>query len=396
MSNCTAGGASGGGVVATLFLLLALVGCDTAATQADTKATPAASENSSDRILIIGQDLDAIRGYMTSDCCAHPDALTAYLDFYDLLKEDDFGGLGMDAGGNEIDLEFSWGAGPVSAYATAHEFGIDSIAIGLSIKENDHPGALDQLVAGKHDEKIHQLAKFAAMVSGTVYLRIGYEFDGAWNYGYENRDRYIVAYRRIVDVLTEAKANNIEYVWQASASGVDEIIDRGHEDISAWYPGDEYVDWVALSWFMHPDERSVTRIDNFDPMTPGELTAEVLEFARSKSKPVMIAEASPQGFDLNEQWTAHHHAIWDGESASGRQNVSSEEIWEYWYAPLFALMNENRDVIRALAYINVDWDSQAMWGPPYPEGFWGDSRLEANSEISERFNAAIAAWKSEE
>ena len=348
------------------------------------------------RLLIIGQDLDAIRGYMASGCCADPDALTAYLDFYDLLKEDDFGGLGIDAAGNELDFELSWGAGPVSAYATAHEFGIDSIAIGLSIKENDHPGELDNLVGGEHDDKIRQLAKFAATVDGTVYLRIGYEFDGAWNQGYEDRERFIKAYKRIVDVLRDAGADNVESVWQAGAAGVDEIIDGVHEDITEWYPGDDYVDWLALSWFMHPDERSVAEFEQFEPKTPGELTEEVIALARSKGKPVMIAEASPQGFDLNENWTAHHHAIWDGESGTGKQDVSSDAIWNQWFAPMFTLMNDNSDVIKALAYINVDWDSQPMWGPPYPEGFWGDTRLETNAELADRFNAAIAAWKASE
>ncbi|MGI9202272.1 MAG: glycosyl hydrolase [Woeseiaceae bacterium] len=380
----------------SVAMLLVLFGCNASSSQPEAATTDAGATEDDARLLIIGQDLDAIRGYMASGCCADPDALTAYLDFYDLLKADDFGGLGIDADGNELDFELSWGAGPVSAYATAKEFGVDSVAIGLSIKENDHPGALDQLVAGDHDDKILQLARYGSMVDGTIYLRIGYEFDGAWNYGYENRERFIKAYRRIVDVLAEAGADNFEYVWQASAAGVDEIIDRGHEDVSEWYPGDDYVDWMAISWFMNPDERSVVDIDNFEPMTPGELSEEVIEFARSKGKPVMIAEASPQAFDLNENWTAHHSAIWDGESGSSKQDKSSEEIWEYWYAPLFALMYENRDVIKALAYINVDWDSQQMWGPPYPEGFWGDSRLETNAEIAHKFNAAIAAWKSVE
>ena len=81
-----------------------------------------------------------------------PDGLTAYLDFYDLLKPDDFGGLGIDAAGNPVELEFSWGSGPNSAYKTATEFGIADIAIGLSITENEHPGGLGKIVSGQHDD----------------------------------------------------------------------------------------------------------------------------------------------------------------------------------------------------------------------------------------------------
>ena len=377
-----------------LLVLAALLASACSRSSPDVPATdspPATNVHS--KLLIIGQDLDAIRGYMDSSCCTVPDALTAYLDFYDLLKPGDFGGLGMDAEGNAIDFELSWGAGPVSASKTAGEFGVESIAIGLSLTENEHPGELGNIGRGLHDGKIRQLASFAGTVRGRVYLRIGYEFDGAWNHGYENHDEYIAAYRRIVDVLRAEGADNVEYVLQASAAGVDEIIDGGHEDISAWYPGDSYVDWLGLSWFMNPGESSIVEPDNFVPKTPGQLADEVLALAREKGKPVMIAEAAPQGFDLNEGFTAHHSPLWDGEAASNRQSMSDEDIWNYWFAPMFAYMENNRDVIKALAYINVDWDSQPMWGPPYANGFWGDSRLEANAGIARRFDEAVADWK---
>lgn len=353
----------------------------------------AEKQPSTEKLLIVGQDLSAVRGYMSSGCCLKPDGLTAYLDFYDILKPGDFGGLGIDADGKQLDFELSWGAGPNSAFLTATAFGVSNIAIGLSITENEHPGGLQRIVDGKHDSEIRQLARFAEMVDGRVYLRIGYEFDGAWNHGYWNPDQYIGAYQRIVDVLRAEGADNVEYVLQASAAGVDEIIDGKHEDISKWYPGDEYVDWIGLSWFMNPDERSIVPQANFTPKSPGELSDEVLQLAREKGKPVMIAEASPQAMDLNENFTANHSPLWDGDPTTDQKPVTNDEIWDYWFAPLFAYMEENHDVIDALAYINVDWDSQPMWGPPYESGFWGDSRLESNPELARRFNEAVTAWK---
>ncbi|MEO0424637.1 MAG: glycosyl hydrolase [Pseudomonadota bacterium] len=383
------------GLPCWLVLALAPQGCGEVA---EDPLTPPSREEASapsptSHQLIIGQDLDAIRGYLASDCCPAPDGLTAYLDLYNLLAPGTFGGLGMDGEGRPLDFEHTWGAGPVSAYTTATAFGVRDIAIGLSITENDHPGELQRLAEGAHDDKIEQLARFAEVVQGKVYLRIGYEFDGAWNQGYENPERFIAAYRRIVDVLRAAGTDNIEYVLQASAAGVDEIIDGGHEDISRWYPGDDYVDWLGLSWFMNPHERSIAPTDGFVPLSPGALADEVIALARVHGKPVMIAEASPQAFDINEGFTAHHSPIWDGEAATERVTVSSTEIWDYWFAPLFAYLDEHHDVIRALAYINVDWDSQPMWGPPYASGFWGDTRLETNPELAERFTRAVAAWK---
>ncbi len=342
--------------------------------------------------LIIGQDLGAIRGYMGSDCCPRPDGLTAYVDFYDILKPDDFGGLGIDADGNDAGFELDWNAGPVSAFRTATEFGVAGLAIGLSITENEHPGKLDQIVDGGFDDEIRQMARLVAMIEGPVYLRIGHEFDGAWNQGYEDADRFVEVFRHITDALRREGSDNVETVWQAGAAVVDEVIDRRHEDITRWYPGDDYVDWMAFSWFMNPDE-TIQVPSDYDPGTPRALAMELIEFARERGKPVMIAEASPQAMDLDERFMADHSPIWDGVSGEGRVDMTDDEIWAHWFAPLFELMEDNRDVIHALAYINVDWDSQAMWGPPYASGFWGDSRLEVNPEIARRFADAIERWK---
>ncbi len=352
-----------------------------------------ACANSEERLLIIGQDLGAIRGYMASDCCPTPDGLTAYVDFYDLFTPDDFGGLGIDADGQPIDLELDWNAGPVSAWKTSHEFGVDGLAIGLSLTENEHPGKLDRLASGEFDDHIRHLAAFCAMVDGTVYLRIGYEFDGAWNQGYHDAERFKIVFRRIVDILREEGADNVQAVWQAGAAVADEVLDGGHEDITAWYPGDDYVDWMAFSWFMNPDETISIESPAYVPLTPLELAGELIDFARERGKPVMIAEASPQAMDLNERFMADHSPIWDGASGGNRIAMTDDEIWAHWFGPLFELMADNDDVIRALAYINADWDSQAMWGPPYESGFWGDSRLETNESIAGRFAQAIEDWR---
>ena len=160
-----------------------------------------------------------------------------------------------------------------------------------------------------------------------------------------------------------------------------------------WYPGDDYVDWIGISWFMNPDEKILASSPAYIPRTTRELANELIDFARERGKPVMIAEAAPQAFDLKEKFSADHHEIWDGSAAGNKVEMSDDEIWEYWFGPLFELMNENDDVIRALAYINVNWDSQRMWGPPHAAGYWGDTRLEVNDEIASRFSDAIKAWR---
>lgn len=374
-------------VVLGLLLVVALGGC--ANEDQDKSAIPNRAAN----MLILGQDLGAIRGYLASNCCPNPDALTVYVDFYDILSEPGFGGLGINLAGEAIELESDWGGGPVNALKTASNFGTRNIAMGLSLTENDHPGALDQLVLGHYDGHIEQLAEFASQVEGQVYLRIGYEFDGFWNQGYEDATRYVLAFQRIVDGLRRYGVGNVAFVWQGAASTTDVILDGGRMDnIGDWYPGDTYVDWVGLSWFMHPDAQPSVNV-NFAVPTPRQLADEVLAFARAHNKPVMIAEAAPQGFDLQQRQRSNHSPIWDGPAGEGTRSVTEQEVWTLWFEPLFAYMNENNDVVRALAYINVRWDEQDLWDSPYESGYWGDTRLEVSPYLSEQFSAAIRQWQ---
>ena len=250
-------------------------------------------------LLIIGQDNKSIEGYTRSGLFPTPGGVTTYLAFYQLTNPGfpEFGALGMDMDGRLLKHDVDWGAGPLNAYSLARKYPKSAVVIGLNIAEGSGdtmwaPGGLADIAVGIHDNKIRQLARFLKSINNSVYLRIGYEFDGVWNRGYEKRNSYILAYKRIVDVLRKSDVDNTAFVWQASASPVDDVIDGAHEDISKWYPGDNYVDWVGLSWFLRPNE------SRHESPTQKQLADEVLNLARDLDKPVMIAESAPQRYDL--------------------------------------------------------------------------------------------------
>ena len=237
-----------------------------------------------------------------------------------------------------------------------------------------------------------RLSKFTKSVEGRVYLRIGYEFDGVWNRGLENTENYIAAYRHIVDLMRRDGVTNVEFVWHASASIIDDLIEQRHEDISAWYPGDDYVDWLAVSWFLPPDTRP-SSMPGFELRRPVDLADEVVALARTLKKPVMIAESAPQGFDLEAQHRANISPLLDGPSGEDIEPLEIGQIWQIWYAPMFQWLADNGEIVRGLSYINVDWDSQPMWATPYESGYWGDTRLETQPDLAERFNQAVTAWR---
>lgn len=148
--------------------------------------------------------------------------------------------------------------------------------------------------------------------------------DGPWNQ-YEP-EAYKLAYRRIVTNLRAGGVTNFAAVWQSATSGLGTF---GGRNIWDWWPGDGFVDWAGLSYFV--------------PHAPS-LDA-LLAAARYKRVPVLICEAAPQGYDLTRGTVASINGGGD------RRPVSPEETWARWFAPFFAFVRENYDVVRGVSYV---------------------------------------------
>ena len=189
---------------------------------------------------------------------------------------------------------------------------------------------------GDYDDVVRAFSTWAKTTGRPIYLRIGYEFDGPHN-ELDPTD-YVNAYRRIVDIMREEEVDNVAFVWHSYASPPY----RGLP-ISSWYPGDAYVDWVGISLFGHMYSRTIAPdLDN------------VLEFARLRKKPVMIAESSPV------------------------LGISPSHIdaWNSWFVNFFSFAYEKN--IKAISFINEDWERFN-----FPGVEWSDARLANNPRIAD-------------
>lgn len=196
---------------------------------------------------------------------------------------------------------------------------------------------------GQYDDVIIKYSAWAKAAKRPIYLRIGYEFDGIHN-ELEPQD-YVKAYKHIVDLMRAEGADNVAFVWHSYAA-------RPYKDyaLSDWYPGDTYVDWVAISVFGHA----------YGDVEFGPYCDDVLNFAKTHHKPVMIAESSPiNGIDAN-----------------------NNEVWEQWFANYFSFIYKKN--IKALSFISTDWSKASIDGISE----WKDSRLQNNEQVSK-------AWFSE-
>ena len=287
------------------------------------------------QLFIIGQDNDTIHDYLNTVPNPRPGGFTNYTSLREL---------------HGLNTPTDYGAGLVFLDELIKLQQQSVIALGLYTVDY-----LESTVSGAADDNINQLLDILAAYDRPVFLRFGYEFDGSWNH-YEP-ELYKQAWVYFRTKMLQKGVDNVVMVWQCAAYSEGTYLQKPIED---WYPGDEYVDWIGLSYF--------TQVSS--DTAPLE---ELLDFARQHHKPVMIAEAAPQFYATGKLTY----------STSGNTFVarSAEAIWQEWYAPFFAFIYENKDVIRAVAYINTNWDSQPMWSPPYNNGYWGDSRVQANDYI---------------
>ena len=267
--------------------------------------------------VFIGQDLGAVGGLeqYNEGYCDHfqtPAGITVYLGL---------GGSNTDKVSGLYDID-NWGSGDCCAnlYPQSERFNNSMIAVGLAIVGNE-----TEIASGKYDRKLDIIGEwFKKFAPRPVFLRIGYEFDGTdWNHYVP--ETYIPAYKHIKDHFDAAGIRNVAYVWQSKGDGTP------LSDMQKWYPGDEYVDWCAYSYFGQPDQV-------------------MIEFARMKGKPVFIAESTPV-FQKGQTYF----------DADIKKPEIARKIWDEWFTKFFSVIEKNSDVVKAFSYINVEWLSQPMW-----------------------------------
>jgi Glycosyl hydrolase family 26 len=278
-------------------------------------------------LIFAGQELDAVGGLANHsdgyyDFFPKPAGFTAYTDF--LTGNNSFGYIhkGLDG----LTTTDDWGDGPenVSLQVADPDFKNACLALGLDMSQgNDSVTAI-----GGHDVLINRLGKYLKSLGNRpVFLRIGYEFDGVdWNH--YKPVHYVPAFRRIHDKLQAMGVTNVAYTWQSKGGGATP------KSLEEFYPGDEYVDWVAFSYF-----------------TVGEANHPMIQFGRDHHKPLLIAEASPVFPD--EKFVSIPLDLTKTEDA--------QRAWKDWFAVFFETINKNPDVIKGFSYINSPWKTRPMW-----------------------------------
>lgn len=114
------------------------------------------------------------------------------------------------------------------------------------------PFSLRGIAAGRFDRYLRRAAGSAANYGKPFMVRFGQEMNGnwfPWGRGVDGntaRD-FRKAWKRMVDLFRFHGATNVIWVWSPNEDS------GGNHPIAPLYPGDEWVDWVALDGFNFGD-----------------------------------------------------------------------------------------------------------------------------------------------
>ena len=302
-----------------------------------------------------------------------------------------------------------YGSGTVDFPATMAQYPGAPLAVGLYMSDNTsgcgnqplraiigRPDADVVNLTAPYRQKVDEMVNWFKNTNREVFLRIGYEYDGPWNC--YNADFYKEAFRYIKGRIDALGATKVATVWQTAGWPLNDQVNNPQynyivtapDHFDKWYPGDQYVDWVGMSAFYGATYARYQWACRNPDISPRVQQDRVVNFARARNKPVMIAEAAPQGFTNGSKTRS---CIFQKNPVA----TTADDIWNTWYSDFFSYVNANRDTIRAIAYINTNWDAQTQWQcngapagqPGCANGYWGDSRVQADATIKSRFLAEM-------
>lgn len=145
---------------------------------------------------------------------------------------------------------------------------------------------LRDIYQGKHDPFIRQWANDAKAWRYPLFLRFNHEMNGWWFPWSEQLNGnqpgdFVKAWRHVHDIFAQVGASNVTWVWCVNATGYPQLTPP-----EQLYPGDAYVDWVAIDGYNFGADGT----DGWKTFSQvfKRMYGEIITIA--PNKPIMIAE----------------------------------------------------------------------------------------------------------
>lgn len=227
--------------------------------------------------------------------------------------------------------------------------------------------AVQKVIDGDFDQFLSDWADEIKDFGRPVMVTFGCEMNGDWfpwsgvfqggstttDFGDPKKadgpERYVAAYRHIIELFRNEGVNNVTWIFHPNARSYPE---EDWNSIHAYYPGDEYVDWVGISLYgtQYVDEHWHGFEALMDPVY-NELTS------LFPNKPLMLSE-----WGVGE-WPDK------GDKAA-------------WYTEALTKLQSNYSLIKAAIVYHEKWQND--------DGTWSDLRINSSPEALKAYRDSIS------
>ncbi|WP_025849255.1 stalk domain-containing protein [Paenibacillus ehimensis] len=177
------------------------------------------------------------------------------------------------------------------------------------------------------DDVVRQWAKEAKAAGIPIFLRYASEMNGDWVVWHGDPQKYIDKFKMVHDIMAE-EAPNVAMVWSPG--------DVPMYSMDAYYPGDDYVDWVGVSMYSEPYENGDPQQGNMQATSPVERLDHLYKTYADR-KPLMISETA-----------VSHYANLPQESFTDYGLLNLQRLYE--------VMPYKYPRLKSITYFNVNLD----------------------------------------
>jgi beta-mannanase len=142
--------------------------------------------------------------------------------------------------------------------------------------------SLSDIAAGTYDGALHRAADLAKSLPFQVMIRPGHEMNGDWYAWGGHPTAYKNAWRHMVSVFRQDGASNVKWVWSPN-------VDLGDYPFAKYFPGDSWVDYVALDGYNWG--KAGVGTNQWQTLSQ-VFSSSYKRITQMSSKPVIIAETS--------------------------------------------------------------------------------------------------------
>lgn len=181
--------------------------------------------------------------------------------------------------------------GNAVAYGCTPMITLEFTAEGKAGVVNQPAYSLARIAEGAHDAKIRAYARAARDARAEIWIRPFHEMNGSW-YAWSGTTNgntpalFRRAWQHVHDIFASEGASNVEFVW---CPNIDSLPDVSSNSIAAYWPGESYVDYMALDGYNFSTTLPRVRWRSFADLYAAPY-AQLC--ALSSTKPIIVAETA--------------------------------------------------------------------------------------------------------